>query len=54
VSFAAQWLAYALPDRRFTRTLASTGARLGADAIRYTFIARDADPSTPCRLSGRD
>jgi hypothetical protein len=26
-SFAAQWLACALPYRRFTRTLADTGAR---------------------------
>jgi hypothetical protein len=40
-SFAAQWLAYALPYRRFARTLADTGARLGADADRYSFIAAD-------------
>ena len=40
-SFAAQWLACALPYRRFTRTLADTGARLGADADRYSFIAVD-------------
>jgi hypothetical protein len=39
--FAAQWLAYALPCRRFARTLAGTDARLGADAVRYTFIAVD-------------
>ena len=41
VSFAAQWLAYALPYRRFARALAGTGARLGADADRYSFIAAD-------------
>jgi hypothetical protein len=40
-SFAAQWLAYALPHRRFARTLAGTGARLGADADRYSFIVVD-------------
>ena len=34
ITFAAQWLAYALPCRRFARTLAGTGARLGADAVR--------------------
>jgi hypothetical protein len=38
--FAAQWLAYALPYRRF----AITGARLGADAGRYSFIVRDSHP----------
>jgi len=31
-AFAAQWLAYALPYRRFADTLAEIGARLGADA----------------------
>ena len=41
VSFAAQWLACALPHRRFACTLAGTGARLGADADRYSFIAVD-------------
>ena len=39
--FAAQWLAYALPYRRFAGTLADANARLGADADRYTFIVRD-------------
>jgi hypothetical protein len=37
VSFAARWLAYALPYRRF----AIPGARLGADVVRYSFIAVD-------------
>jgi len=40
-SFAAQWLAYALPYRRFAGALAGTGARLGADADRYSLIAVD-------------
>jgi len=39
--FAAQWLAYALPYRRFATTLASCNARLGADVIRYFFIVMD-------------
>ena len=30
-AFAAQWLAYALPCRRFADTLAEADARLGAD-----------------------
>jgi hypothetical protein len=32
--FVAQWLAYALPCRRFACTLAGTCARLEADAVR--------------------
>ncbi len=40
-SIVAQWLAYALPCRRFADTLAGARARLGADAVRYTFIAVD-------------
>jgi hypothetical protein len=39
--FAAQWLAYVLPYRRFADTLADACARLGADVVRYTFIAMD-------------
>ena len=31
LAFAAPWLAYALPYRRFAVTLASANARLGAD-----------------------
>jgi hypothetical protein len=34
LAFAAQWLAYVLPCRRFAVTLASANARLGADADR--------------------
>src|SRR6516225_1943678 len=43
-SYAAQWLAYALPYRRFACTLTGTCARLGADAGRYAFIVRDSHP----------
>jgi hypothetical protein len=39
--FAAQWLAYALPCRRFAHALASMHARLRADVDRYSFIAVD-------------
>ena len=34
LAFAAPWLAYALPYRRFADTLASANARFGADADR--------------------
>ena len=40
-SFAARWLACAYPCRRFACTLAGTCARLGADAVRYSFIVAD-------------
>jgi hypothetical protein len=40
-AFAAQWLAYALPYRRFAVTLTSANARLGADADRYSFTVVD-------------
>src|SRR5262245_24377066 len=40
-SFGARLLAYALPYRRFARTLAGACARLGADAVRYSFIVAD-------------
>jgi len=40
-SFAAQWLAYALPYRRFAVTLAGAAARLGAEVARYAFLAVD-------------
>jgi hypothetical protein len=41
--FAAQWLAYALPYRRFAVSLTSADARLGADADRYPFTVVDFD-----------
>jgi hypothetical protein len=37
----AQWLAYAFPYRRFDAALADYVARLGADAVCYSFIAAD-------------
>src|SRR5262245_12616790 len=47
-SYAAQWLACALPYRRF----AIAGARLGADAVRYSFIVRDFHPLLLADLTG--
>ena len=41
IPIAAQWLACALPYRRFTAGLAANNARLGADAVRYSFIVSD-------------
>jgi hypothetical protein len=41
ITFVAQWLAYALPCRRFAPALADGNARLGADVVRYSFIAVD-------------
>jgi hypothetical protein len=43
-SIAAQWLAYALPCRRFSRILADTSARLGVSVVRYAFTAGDSHP----------
>src|SRR3954454_18183423 len=40
-AFAAQWLAYALPCRRFAVTLTGANARLGADVDRYSFTVGD-------------
>src|SRR5450756_1951572 len=40
-SIAAQWLAFALPYRRFADILADACARLGADVVRYSFIVVD-------------
>ena len=41
ITFAAQWLAYTLPCRRFADTLADDCARLGVNADRYSFTAAD-------------
>ena len=41
LTFAAQWLAYAIPCRRFADALAGNCARLGADVVCYSFIAVD-------------
>jgi hypothetical protein len=38
-TFAVQWLACTLPYRRFADILAGACARLGADVVRYTFLA---------------
>jgi hypothetical protein len=40
-AFAAQWLAYAFPYRRFDAPLADCVARLGADAVCYSFTVAD-------------
>jgi len=40
-SIAAQWLACTSPCRRFAGILADTCARLGVDAVRYSFIVVD-------------
>jgi hypothetical protein len=37
----AQWLACTYPYRRFADILADACARLGADVVRYSFIAVD-------------
>ncbi len=39
--FAAQWLAYTLPYRRFADPLTEACARLGADVGRYSFTVMD-------------
>ena len=52
-AFAAQWLAYALPYRRFACTLTSADARLGADADRYSFIAVDLHHLLPAGFDRR-
>jgi hypothetical protein len=39
--FVAQWLAYAIPCRRFACILTDACARLGADVVCYAFIVVD-------------
>jgi hypothetical protein len=39
--YEAQWLAYALPYRRFAAVLTDCVARLGADMDRYSFVVSD-------------
>jgi hypothetical protein len=41
LAFAALWLAYVLPCRRFAVTLTGASARLGADADRYSLTVVD-------------
>ena len=40
-TFAAQWLAYTLPCRRFAGTLTGAAARLGVNVDRYSFTVTD-------------
>ena len=40
-TFAAQWLAYTLPFRRFADALTDACARIGGDVDCYSFIAVD-------------
>jgi hypothetical protein len=40
-TFAAQWLAYTLPYRRFADALTDACARIGGDVDSYSFIAVD-------------
>jgi hypothetical protein len=60
-SIAAQWLACTYPYRRFAATLADDNARLGADVVRYSFIAVDLHhlllaglPAHPCENSATE
>jgi hypothetical protein len=48
--FAAHWLAYALPYRRFVRTLTSADARLGVEVDRYAFLVVDSHHLLPAGL----
>jgi len=55
-SIVAQWLACTYPCRRFADILADARARLGADVVRYSFIAVDLHhlllaglPAHPCK-----
>ena len=50
--YEAQWLAYALPYRRFAVALADDRARLGVDADRYSFIVSDLHRLLLAGLSG--
>jgi hypothetical protein len=59
-SIAAQWLACTFPCRRFADILANACARLGADAVRYSFIAVDLHhlllaslPAHPCKNTAK-
>jgi len=48
LTFTAQWLAYALPYRRF----AIADARLGADVVRYSFTVADSHRLLLAGLTG--
>ena len=51
LSYAAQYIACALPCERFTPVLAENRASLGASAVRYSFTVTD-PPSAFCRSPG--
>src|SRR6516165_8798397 len=51
-AFAAQWLAYTLPYRRFAVILAEDCARIGGDVGCYSFIAVDSHHILLCRSPG--
>ena len=51
-SFAAQWLAYMHPCRRFAPGLTADDARLGADVVRYYFIVVDLQRASGSRSEG--
>src|SRR5262249_8767062 len=51
-SFAAQWLACALPCRRFAVTLAGANARFGVEVISLCLPRGGLAPPTPCRSPG--
>ena len=52
ITFAAQWLAYTLPCRRFADILADVGARLGVNVDRYCSIATGFHLPVSRRTSG--
>jgi hypothetical protein len=52
--FAAQWLACALPCRRFAHILTDVNARLGAEVGRYAFLVMDLHHLLPAGLPGAD
>ncbi len=52
ITFAAQWLAYTLPCRRFTDILAEACARLGGQCGSLLLHCDGLAPSTPCRSPG--
>ena len=52
LSYAAQYLACALPCERFTSALADTRASLGAGAVRYSFTVTDFHRLPLAGLSG--
>jgi hypothetical protein len=52
LAFAAQWLAYALPYRRFVGVLTDANARLGGRCGSLLLHRSGLAPPTPCRSPG--